>query len=176
MNDLGKEYGTALFSLAAENDKKEEYFDCLQKILKVFAQNGEYVSFLSSKSIPKQERIKCVDEVFGEDIGEYVLSFLKLLIEKGEISSFFEAEKTYSDLFKASKHILSVTVKSAVELSQEQRQSLKQKLEKKYGCKTQIDYKIVPELLGGIVVETSDNVLDGSIISGLQQLKEVISQ
>ena len=86
---MGREYASALFTLAVEEGKQKEYFASLETVKTVFAENGEYMDFLNSFSIPKSERIDAIEEAFGRSIEEYVVSFIKLLCEKDRISEFF---------------------------------------------------------------------------------------
>ena len=57
-----------------------------------------------------------------------------------------------------------------------EKDTLRQKLEKKFGRRMILDCRVDPSLLGGIRVETEGRVLDGSIRSRLQEIKEVMDQ
>lgn len=175
MNDISKEYGTALFALAVEADKKRPYAEDLKLVSDAFKESEAYYSFLSSPSVSRRERLDSIQTVFGGAISADVLSFLKLLTEKGRMSCFFDAEKAYLELLDASERIMKVKVTTAVALTDEELDKLKQKLEKRYGGTVVLQTTLDPALLGGIVVEAEDKVMDGSLRNRLQQVKEVIS-
>lgn len=175
MTDIAKEYGTALFSLAFENESTEEFSKSLREITSILKENDEYIELLSSPNIPISKRLSLLDEVFGETCPEYVLSFLKLICEKGRIAVVFDAIEEFEELLAASKRVLNVRVTSAIELSSLQKEGLQKALEKNYRCSVNIDYSIDASILGGIVVESEDKRLDGSVLNRLQQVKEVIS-
>ena len=175
MNDISKEYGTALFTLAVEADKRRPYAEDLKIVSDAFKESEDYYSFLSSPSVSRRERLDSIQTVFGSVISADVLSFLKLLAEKGRMSCFFDAERAYLELLDASERIMKVKVTTAVALTDEELDKLKRRLEKRYGGTVVLQTAIDPALLGGIVVEAEDKVMDGSLRNRLQQVKEVIS-
>jgi hypothetical protein len=88
MNDVGKEYGAALFMLATEEGQREEYGVALNSIKESFVNCPEYVELLSSPNISLNERLSTLNNVFAEAVPEYVLSFLQLMCEKGRIAYY----------------------------------------------------------------------------------------
>jgi len=148
----------------------------LELIKSVFGENPEYTVVLASRSIPLSERIQALDEAFSGRVPEDVVSFLKLLCEKGRIAGFFDSAGEYKKLLDESKRVSSAKVTSAIELTDEEKTALRQKLEAKSGCKVSIEYFIDKSLLGGMIVETEGKVLDGSLSTRLRKIKEVINE
>ena len=173
---MGREYASALFTLAVEEGKQKEYFASLETVKTVLAENGEYMDFLNSFSIPKSERIDAIEEAFGKSIEEYVVSFIKLLCEKDRISEFFECVEIYKELLDLYENVSVAKVTSSIELKDEEQNKLKEKLEKAYGKKVVLDIKVDKSLLCGIVVEIDGKIIDGSIKKSLGNVKEVISK
>ena len=69
----------ALFALALETGSVKEYSEALDIVLNLMKENPEYIDFLSSPDIPKQERVGALESAFGGKIPETVVSFLCLL-------------------------------------------------------------------------------------------------
>ena len=176
MTEIIKEYSTALFMLASESGSQKEYAGVLREIKKVFLENPSYLELLSSPSIPVVERLSAIDGAFGNSAPEYVLSYLKLLCEKGRIGEFMESVDEYNALLNASERVYTAKVTSAQELTLEERDKLIQKLEKSYLGKVQAQYVVDVTLLGGMIVEIDGKVMDGSLRRRLQDVKEVINQ
>ena len=76
MTDIGKEYGTALFMLACEENAKDIYADALALVGEAFSDNPGYIEFLASPSIPCDERIDALNKAFVAYVPENVISFL----------------------------------------------------------------------------------------------------
>ena len=176
MTEIIKEYSTALFMLASETGSQKEYAGILNEIKKVFIDNPAYLDLLSSPSIPVVERLSVIDNAFGKDAPEYVLSYLKLLCEKGRIGEFIESVDEYNALLNASERVFTAKVTSAQELTLEEKDKLIQKLEKSYLGKVQAEYLVDGALLGGMIVEIDGKVMDGSLRRRLQDVKEVINK
>ena len=175
MTEIGKEYGTALFMLACEQDKKEEYAAALDELKRDFDENPDYIVFLSSLSIPLSERLGAIEKAFSGKIPEDVVSYVQLLCEKGRISFFYESAEEYGKLLDESMKVSKAKVVSAAELSEEEKKALKEKLENMNKTSVEMEYSVDEALIGGIIVEIDGKVMDGSLRSRLRDIKDVIN-
>lgn len=174
MNEIGKEYGAALFMLAVEERAQKEYSAALAKLKTAFEHNPEYTEFLTSPGIPMSERLSAIEEVFGSQVPERVLSYLQLMCEKGRIAWFLESVKEFEALLSAAEHVSTARITSAVELDDAQKQKLIAKLEVLYKGKIRAEYSVDESLMGGLIVEVDGNIMDGSLRHRLREVKEVI--
>jgi F-type H+-transporting ATPase subunit delta len=65
-------------------------------------------------------------------------------------------------------------VRSAVELSADQRERLAKALSTATGKQVSLKVVVDPSVLGGIVAQVGDTVIDGSVRSRLDQLKQAL--
>ena len=144
--------------------------------MNVFSNTPEYIDFLSSPSIPLQERLDAINEAFASSIPENVVSFIKLLCEKGRIRSLLGCIDEYKKLLDVQNSISTAYVKSAVELTDEEKEKLKDKLEVKCGHAIVLECSVDQSLMGGIVVEIDGKIIDGSLKNRLYEVKDVISK
>ena len=174
MAEISKEYGQALFMLACEDGRQKEYGQVLEQIKAALEDQPDYAQLLASPAIPMQDRLHTIEVAFAALAPEHVLSYLKLLCEKGRVDCFVESVEVYQGLLNAAEHISTATITSAVELTEEEKQKLQLALERR--CKGQVraEYVVDKELLGGLVVEVDGNILDGSLRQRLSEMKEVI--
>lgn len=175
MSDIGKEYGCALFTLASEEGRVEEYRDALLLLKGVFDDESDYLPFLASPGISLGERLGAIEAAFKEAVPEHVLSFLQLLCEKGRMGAFYSAVSEYDALYNASKRIVRAEVVSAVEMTEEEKEKLILKLEKLCKGTVRAEYSVDPDLIGGFVVELDGRIFDSSLRRRLQQVKDVIN-
>ncbi len=175
MTDIAKEYGTALFILACEENAKHEYFEAIKTVRAAIEENPEYGEILSSPGIPVRDRLSIVSNVFQEIVPPHVLSYLQLLCEKGRMSCLFDSFDEYEALLLDSEKILTATVTSAVCLTDEQKQNLKNKLEKTYKGQVNTEYFIDESLLGGLIVEIDGKIMDKSLRRQLREIKDVMN-
>ena len=95
MTDISREYGTALFMLACEENAKKEYGEALSLISEVFAGQPEYALMLASPSISLKDRLSAITEAFGGRVPENVLSYVQLMCEKGRINYFAGSTRSF---------------------------------------------------------------------------------
>ena len=176
MSEITREYAKALFMLAGEKECTKEYKDALEKVEEVFKENPLYVEFLYTFAIPLEERLSALEKAFSNYIPRDVLSFLKILCEKRHISEFVECAKYYYELYNETDKILNIKVISAIELNDKEKDSLKEKLEKKYEKTSLIEYIVDESILGGLIVEADGKIIDSSIKKHLKDMKDVISK
>ena len=69
-----------------------------------------------------------LDQAFGEQVPEYVLSFTKILCEKGHIRQFSACVEEYENLHRAVSEVSAARIVSAVELTKEEKAALMKKL------------------------------------------------
>ncbi len=176
MTETSKEYAEALFALAAEENKLDEVKKDLGVVLSQFRENPAYADFLACPNIPVNERLGAIDEAFGDAVCEYVISFLKILCQKGSIHSVYKIILDFDDLYKASKGIATARVISAVALKADEKEKLKAKLEKLCGKQVVMECIRSSSVIGGIIVYVDGRVLDGSLKRRLHDIKEVIDK
>ena len=176
MDDMSKAYGTALFALACEENAKDEYSRALDMVDSAVKENPEYIELLASPGITLAERLSIIEAAFAAVLPENVLSFVKLLCEKGHIHSLEACIKEYRKLLELSERILTAKVISAVELTNEQQVKLKEKLEQQSGNAVILDCSVDASLMGGLIIEMDGKVMDGSLRHRLKEVKEVMSR
>ena len=176
MKEVIKEYAEALFILALEKNKEQEYLKALENALNAFESEPMYMEFLSAPGITLGERIGSVEGVFGGKLPDDVVSFLQLLCEKGRIASYKSCVDEYRRLLYAKENIKSAYVTSAVELTEAQKTALIRKLEKLSGHNVQLHLTVDESVIGGIMVEMDGKVIDGTLRQRLREVKDVMNQ
>lgn len=176
MMETSKEYASALFSLAAEENMLEEVSKGLSLVLSQFRENPGYADLLASPNIPLTDRLGAIDEAFSDSVCEYVVSFLKILCQKDGIRSVYKIILDFDELYRASQGIATARVISAVPLKSEQKAKLKAKLEAMCGKTVVMECIHSSAVLGGMIVYVDGRVLDGSLRRRLRDIKEVIEK
>ena len=88
-NKLSNEYAEALFELALEENSRDAYFEELKVVERLLKDTPDYVEFLSSPSIKADEKLGAIDVAFEGKVNDNIVSFLKLLCERGRAELFF---------------------------------------------------------------------------------------
>lgn len=173
-NKISLEYAEALFLLACEQERGEEYLSDLRLIRDLIEKEEELLLLLRSPNISAEEKDGVIDAVFGTALQEDTVSFLKLLCQKGRAELLPLCIDDFERLYNEVNKVIVAEVTSAVPLTDEEKQRLTQSLEKKTGHRVELLCHVDREILGGIIVRTDSIVLDGSLKQKIHRVKEVI--
>ncbi len=176
MKETAKDYARGLYMLAAEERREREYLEDLRSVAQQFDSFPGYTQVLSSPAIPRKERLGMIDQAFGEAVSVNVVSFVKLLCEKGYIHLFHECYDEFRKLYLDFTGTVRARVTSAVELTESEKIKVQEKLYTLTGQSAMIRYSVDPGILGGIIIETDDRIIDGSVRRRLKEIKEVMNQ
>jgi F-type H+-transporting ATPase subunit delta len=89
--------------------------------------------------------------------------------------SFFECVEEYRRLLDAKNARTVAHVTSARELTEAQKRSLVERLERTSGAKVTLECEIDPSLIGGAIVKMDGRIMDGSVRRRLLEIKEVMN-
>ena len=173
-NKVAKEYAEALFILACEEKKEKEYLDELKLTESLILKDPEYMLLLSSPNVTKEEKLSALESAFSDHLSEHVMSFLLLLCEKGRITDIKMCVDDYERLYNERCRILVARVTTSVELTEGEKEKIRLMLKKKRGVDVELICKIDESILGGVIIETEDTVIDGSLKTKLRNVKEVM--
>ena len=176
MTEHARVYGGSLYDLAKEENLTEAIKEQLISIKQLFRENPDYIRLLSEPSIKKDERTKLIEDAFGNKAERYLVSFLKLLCERGLLNEFEGCCEEYVRRFNADHNIVEAVVTSAVALSESQLSALRSKLEKTGGKKVSIVQKIDPGVIAGLKVELEGTELDGTASGRLSDISRKLNE
>jgi F-type H+-transporting ATPase subunit delta len=175
MQDAARVYAEALFDVAKKRGKIDAIRDELGQFVDALDRNRELQVFFFSpyfSSAEKEDGLKRA--VSGAD--PELVNFLELLIEKGRMTEVFRIRRQFEELWKHENRRLDVTVTSAVELDPAAVAKIGEEIERQTGQKIDLTSDVDEEILGGIVLQVGNMVLDASIRSRLEKLRKSVAQ
>lgn len=174
MTDVAVNYGQAIYSLAKEASVDTAVLHQLDALQDAFAQEPGFLRLLASPDLSKDQRCAVIDESFRGKVHEYLLNFLKLLVEKRRIGCFFDCCRVYRDQYNQDHGIVSVYAVTAVALTQTQHEKLRSKLEKITGKTVELKNKLDPACLGGVRLDYDGKCIDGTVKNRLDSVGELL--
>lgn len=174
-NLIAEKYAGAIFELAKAQNMIEEIGKQLSLVQKTFSGHDDLGALIFHPRVQKQDKKEILSKVFpyNEII---VLNFLFLLIDKGRLNLLDDIIYHYYFLKDQQDNILRVQVKTARELPKDLMKMLQKKLEENYQKKVKLDLIVQPKIIGGMVLQIGDLLIDGSIERGLQKLEDKLKE
>ena len=175
MEELAQVYANALFEVASENDVTDDVREQLGQFADELDENRDLQLFLFSPYFSSQEKKDGIRKIVdGAD--ERFLNFLELLAERHRMPALFRIRRAYDALWREENKLLPVTVTSAVELDEGLVEGLGKRIEEQTGKKVELTSKVDSDVLGGLVLQVGNMVLDASIRNRLEQLRKQVAK
>ncbi len=174
--EVARKYATALYLSTKDKDIVTEIFDQLSEIQKIALSDYKFMNFLKSPQVAESDKKEFVASVFGSRVHPMIIQLFIVLIEKNRFEHFLEIIDEFNRKVEAVRGIGRATVISAKELTEAEKQKLIEKLSKKMNLKIQIETEIDPNMIGGVIVLTHNQIIDGSIRYGLDMIEQSLQK
>jgi F-type H+-transporting ATPase subunit delta len=171
-----KTYAKALFEVANEIDKMEQFQTELFFVVETFKKHPDFHRLYGTPRLSLEEKKGIIDNIFSERLTKEIVSFLKILLDKGRTGIFEEITREYQRIFNQYNNIIEGLVITAVKLNTKDKAKLEQKLTNITGKTIKLHNKVDPSIIGGMLVRVGDKVIDGTVESRLSELKEMFAQ
>ena len=168
---LATKYSRAMFLLAQEDGKLNEYGQELRSLSSDFEETPELKAYLESPMIPRQAKQEAVEKIFQGDLSPMVMNFLRFLLDKQRVSLLKEIVQQYEDFSNEAQGILVADVTTARSISDGLGQKLTEKLGTLTGKTIKLRKHLDEKLIGGVVVRMGDRLIDGSLKSRMKALE-----
>ena len=113
-----------------------------------------------------------MDQSFKGNVDQYVLNFLKLLVQSRRIRYIDDIIKSYINLSNQYLGIEEGTIYTPYKLTDQQIQDIEKAISQKENKKVTLKVSIDPSLLGGIKVQIANRIYDGTIKNKVEMLKK----
>ena len=175
MPEAARVYAEALFDVARERGKLDAIRDELGQFVDALDRDRELQVFFFSPYFSSAEKVAGLKRaVVGADAE--LLNFLELLIEKQRMPEIFRIRRHLEQLWKEENRRIEVTVTSAIELDPAVVAKVGEEIERQTGQKVDLSSRVDGEILGGIVLQVGNKVLDASIRTRLEKLRKSVAQ
>ena len=174
---IAKRYAKALFNLAQEDGKIEQYGQELDGFVRLSGKLPDLANAIENPLYTEAAR-KAVFHSVADRIGlsQILKSFINLLIEKRRVQNAAEIAEYYHKLIDEHANIARAKIMAAAPQKEGVVQDIAKTLEKMTGKKVVVEFQQDSSLIGGIVAQIGDLVLDGSVRRQLLHFKETMKR
>jgi len=172
MADRVQLFADALFAIAQASPQPAEVEDELFRLARIFEGSDELRQKLTDTSIPAPRRQQIVEELLKERATAVTTAIVSLIVSADRAADLPKIVDAMAQRSAMASNRSLAEVRSAVPLSDAQQTRLAAALEKQLGYPVQVRVLVDPTVVGGIITQIGDTVIDGSIRTRLAQLRE----
>jgi F-type H+-transporting ATPase subunit delta len=175
MQEIARVYAEALFDVAKEKDELDTVHEQLGQVADELAANRDLQVFFFSPYFSSNEKREGISRAISGASPELV-NFLELLAEKHRMPALLRIRRRFDELWAKENRRLEVTVRSAVELDRSIVEEIGAEIERQTGQTIELTDEVDPAIIGGLVLQVGNMVLDASIHNRLEKLRKEVAQ
>ncbi|MCR4568469.1 MAG: ATP synthase F1 subunit delta [Pseudobutyrivibrio sp.] len=169
-------YGDALFELAVESGKVDDFMKEAEGVIEVVKNNDGFSQMMNHPKINKEEKLQIIDQIFKGRVSDEMVGLLRMLEEKDHSKEVVAVLNYFIEKVYDYKKIGKATVSTPLELTDKQKSDVEKRLLETTEYSSFImNYTVDPELIGGMVIRIKDRVIDSSIKTQISKLSHELS-
>ena len=161
-------YAQALFSVSDVHSICKD----VEFIISVLEHGNDVAIFLSSPRISKESKIRLI-KVVGDYIDSILVKFMIIVIENNRGNILLQIFNAFLDLVRRHNKEVNISVTSCALLTKQEEEGICNALLERYGKVVGITNNLDPSILGGFIIRVNFDVIDVSLNSYLQSLREL---
>ena len=171
---VAKRYARALFSAALKENTTESVEGDLNLIAGVMRSSDQFKTFLANPQHSRDEKLEIFVRVFSDRTTALTMSLLRLLLKKRREDLFEFVRLEFERLRREHDRVVYAVVTSAMELTDDQKRRIVEKVASATERKVEAEFEIDPKLIGGVKVAYDNYVLEGTSRGHLDRMKNQV--
>lgn len=169
-----KRYARAVFDLASESGDIEGWRRRLARLEELF-DDPQVQGIVANPALPPAQRIGVVDVLDDGSLGPEGRNLGKLLVEARATGGMAQLREEYDRLDDEVAGRVRATATTAVPFEAQDRERLVADLSRRFDREVRLQVRVDPEILGGLVLQVGDRLIDASVRTRLQQLRRELA-
>ncbi len=165
-------YAQAISAIAAAEGNSDQVRSEILAVSEAVESNSELRSNLTNKMLPAATRFQIMTDSISGKVSDTTLSIVSMIAANGQAGNLSAIAASFASAGAGSAQL--ATVRSAVALTDAQLQKLSANLVNVVGGPVEVRNIVDTSVVGGVVTTIGDRVIDGSIRSKLDQMKEAL--
>jgi len=168
-------YADALLAVAAAEGASDVVEDELFRVAEAVRSNDNLLATLGDRNLPVERRQGVVEDLLGSSAHPTTTALVSMVVGTGRGADLPAiVDETVARAATGRNRTLA-RVRSAIDLTDDQKSRLAAAIKSKTGADVEVRVVIDESVLGGVITEIGDDVIDGSVRSRITQLRESFS-
>jgi len=165
----GQRYAQAIFDLALENNEVEQWGQDLEVVSEAF-QDSDFAALMKHADMSAADKRAATGSVLA-GVNAMVRNLVDLLVSKGSVDSIADVYTSYTELLDQHLGRQRVEVTTAIALDEAEANRITSFVSELVRREVVLTTKVDESILGGLVIQIGDRLLDGSTKARLDGLK-----
>lgn len=171
ISEVAAPYAQALLSIAKSKDSVDAISQIAADFLNLLKESEGLSTFLANPIANSEAKRGVITKVLGDETNTEMKNFLLLLVDKGRIYLAEPILQQFQAQVRELKQTVLAEVTSAIELSNEQKETVRQKvLSITQANAVELETSVDPDLIGGVIIQIGSQVLDASLRGQLRRI------
>jgi F-type H+-transporting ATPase subunit delta len=153
----------------------DRWTSALGEASKAVGSDKKLAATLADTGKSAADRAAALEKALPKNLPPEVLNLLKLMADNGDLGLMDDVSGRLAQIASGQTVSLKAEVTSAIALSDEEKQQIRQRLIAEHGGGLTFAFDVDPALLGGLRVRVGDRLVDNSVASRLATLRESLS-
>lgn len=165
-------YARAIIDLSQEGDSTDVVYEDFLTLREAIRGSSDLRHLLDSPIVDDHVKEQVLAAIFRDKVGELVSRFVGLLARKGRARDIPAIIGAFERLRDVQRNEVPATIRTAVELRDDQRDTLVKHLSRISGRTVRPTWIIDRSLIGGFTATFDDTMVDASVRNQLERLRQ----
>ena len=173
---VARRWAKALMELANEDEgtSKEDILDDLREVAECIDNSEELSNAINNPSISTEEKQIIMCKLFQNNVMPIVYNFLFALNLKKRLNIIGSIADEFRKELEKFKNIVRVNVTSAIELNDDKKNEIRNRIAEKLHKDVVVDWGIDADIIAGLIFNIDETIIDNSIRHKLDNLSKNI--
>lgn len=169
--ELGDSYARGLLTIVEAEGATERVENELYRFGRALEGHNELRAALSDPQVPVERRLAVVDELLGGKADPQTTAAISHVIGSGRGRLLVEIIDAFMRLAAQQRDQAVAEVRTAVDLTAEQQERLRQALNQATGRDVELKVVVDEDVVGGVLATVGDTVIDGTVSRQLARMR-----
>lgn len=166
-------FAEAAFAVARDTNALDAWLAALEQASLIF-ENQAAALFLSSPVEPAERKLAVLDELLP-NLPSTVRNFFTILTHRDRLDLIPQIVPAFRHLVNEYRDVVVADVTTAVPIDDRQKNLIAARLGTRLGKTVQVQTHVDPSILGGVVAQVGDDVIDDSVRGRLERLRRALT-
>ena len=174
-NIISDRYASAIYDLALENNEVDVVLNDLKALKKIIQENKELELLVKSPLIASNDKLEILLKLTkNKSTSKMTTTFLKVISNNKRFANLTSIVLQFININAQKRGDILADITSADELSDKQKDDIKEQLGTILGDKLSLNFKVDNKIIGGLIVKVGSKMFDASLVNKINKLKIAI--